>query len=185
MAPLTSSTLSPIAAMPHRAQVILMAAVARNGMIGRDNDLVWRDPQDAKHLREATMGSPVIMGRRTWDSLPERFRPLPGRRNIVVTRNRTWHARGAESAGSLEEALLHTQGSARVFVLGGAQLYAEALPLADALMLTEVEADLEGDVHFPPWDRTQFDVESRVGAVDAKGTPFAFVTYRRIRPHTP
>ncbi len=162
-----------------RPTVILIAAVARNGVIGRNNDLVWRDPKDSRRLREVTMGSPVIMGRKTWDSLPERFRPLPGRRNIVVTRQSDWRDRGADTAGSLEEALRYTQACAKVFVIGGAALYAAALPMADELMLTEVAADLEGDIRFPDWDRDAFEEVSREPLVDASGVAFAFVSYRR------
>ncbi len=125
------------------------------------------------------MGHPVLMGRRTWDSLPDRFRPLPGRRNVVVTRNRAWHADGAEGAGSLVDALRLLDDTPQVFVIGGAELYAEALPLADELLLTEIEAEVEGDVFFPSWDRAAFEEESREKHVSETGTPFSFVTYVR------
>ena len=94
-------------------KISLVAAVARNGVIGRGGTIPWRLPEDMAHFRELTMGHPVIMGRRTWESLPDRFRPLPGRRNVVVTRNPDWHADGAERAGSLEEALELLRGAAR------------------------------------------------------------------------
>lgn len=164
---------------PRPATVAVIAAVARNGAIGRDNELLWRDPQDMAHFRQATMGCPVVMGRRTWDSLPPRFRPLPGRRNVVVTRNAHWRADGAEAAGSLEQALARLADAPRVFVVGGAQLYALALPLADELVLTEIDADLDGDAHFPPWPRADFDEVAREPRTAADGTRFAFVTYRR------
>lgn len=173
------NTESPSTLRDHLPRVSLVAAVARNGVIGRDNDLVWRDPVDARHLRTMTMGSPVIMGRKTWDSLPERFRPLPGRRNLVVTRQPTWHARGAEAVGTIESALRFCQGSERVFVLGGSAVYAAALPWADRLELTEVDADFEGDVLFPPWDRDAFEAVQREAHVDAQGRSFSFVSYRR------
>jgi dihydrofolate reductase len=159
--------------------ISIIAAVARNGVIGRAGGLVWREPLDQQHFRDTTMGCPVVMGRRTWESLPARFRPLPGRRNVVVTRTPGWHAAGAEAAPSLAEALLLLAGSARLFVIGGAQLYAKALPLAGELILTEVEADLEGDTHFPAWDRARFDEVAREAHQTADGTRFAFVTYRR------
>lgn len=179
MSEAVTETLSP----DHKPLVFLIAAVARNGVIGRGGELVWRDPVDAKHFRETTMGFPVIMGRKTWDSLPERFRPLPGRRNIVITRNEAWRARGAESAASLDEALRHTQGSAKVFVMGGADIYALALPSAAGLVLTEISADIEGDVHFPSWDRNGFEPTGTVLGADARGTPFSIVTYlRRTAP---
>lgn len=161
------------------AVVALIAAVARNGAIGRDNDLLWRDPQDLAHFRQATLGCPVVMGRRTWDSLPPRFRPLPGRRNVVVTRDPQWRADGAEAATSLADALARLVGAPKVFVIGGAQLYAAALPWADELVLTEIDAELDGDAHFPRWDRADFDEVAREPCTAADGTRFAFVTYRR------
>lgn len=164
-----------------RTVVALIAAVARNGAIGRDNDLLWRDPQDMAHFRRATLGCPVVMGRRTWDSLPPRFRPLPGRRNVVVTRNPHWRADGVESTTSLADALARLAGAPKVFVIGGAQLYAAALPWADELVLTEIDADLDGDAHFPRWDRADFDEVAREPHTAADGTRFAFVTYRRRR----
>ncbi|CAM5797484.1 dihydrofolate reductase [Rhizobacter fulvus] len=161
--------------MPDRPALSLIAAVPRNGAIGKDNALIWREPEDLKNFRRVTMGSPVIMGRRTWDSLPERFRPLPGRRNLVVTRNPTWHAEGAEAVGSIDAALALLAGTAKAFVIGGAQLYALALPRAEELVLTEIDAELDGDVFFPPWDRAQFACAAR----DPRAG-YSFVTYRRV-----
>jgi dihydrofolate reductase len=161
-------------------KLTLIAAVARNGAIGRNNGLLWHEPQDQRHFRAATMGHPVVMGRKTWDSLPARFRPLPGRRNVVVTRNSALHFAGAESAPSLQHALQRLAGEPQVFVIGGAQLYAQALPLANEMMLTEVNADLDGDVCFPPWPAAEWTEAARQPAVAADATPFAFVTYQRI-----
>jgi dihydrofolate reductase len=157
----------------------LIAAVSRNGAIGRDNDLLWKESADRKHFVATTRGHAVVMGRRTWESLPPRFRPLPGRRNIVVTRSAGFDAPGAETADSLQTALLRLQAQPQVFVIGGAQLYAQALPRADELVLTEIDADMDGDVHFPAWDRTVFDEAAREAHAAADGTRFAFVTYRR------
>jgi len=157
----------------------LIAAVARNGAIGRDNGLLWKEPADQKHFAATTRGHAVIMGRRTWESLPPRFRPLPGRRNIVVTRSTGFDAPGAETVDSLDAALQRVSGEPLAFVIGGAQLYAQALPRADELVLTEIDADLAGDVHFPPWDRQAFVEASRESHVGADGARFAFVTYRR------
>lgn len=168
-----------------RPMVALVAAVARNGAIGRANDLLWRDPQDLAHFRALTLGAPVIMGRRTWDSLPARWRPLPGRRNLVLTRNREWQAAGAEAAASLPVALARLAAAPRVFVIGGAQLYAAALPLADELYLTEIDADFDGDTHFPPWPRADFDELARQPQRAADGTRFAFVHYRRRQRPSP
>jgi dihydrofolate reductase len=125
------------------------------------------------------MGFPVLMGRKTWDSLPARFRPLPGRRNIVVTRNASWHADGAERAGSLDEALALAADAQRVCVIGGGELYALALPHADELVLTEIDRAFDGaDTVFPRFERA-FTEAAREAHVAADGTRFAFVTYRR------
>ena len=160
-------------------KISLVAGVARGGVIGRDGVLPWRLPEDMAHFREVTMGHAVVMGRRTWDSLPDRFRPLPGRRNVVLTRNRAWHADGAEAAGSLSAALDLVGDAPQVFVVGGAELYAGALPLADELLLTEIDAEVEGDTFFPSWDRAAFHEEAREEHVSEADIPFAFVTYVR------
>lgn len=167
--------------MTTRPTLSLIAGIARNGVIGRNNDLLWRIPEDMKHFRAVTMGCPVIMGRKTWDSLPERFRPLPGRTNIVVTRNTTWQAAGAYTAHSLAAALQLAGSVPKVCVIGGAQLYALALPQADELLLTEVDQDFDGDTRFPPWDRQQFKEVSREAhhAGEPNNFDFAFVTYQR------
>jgi dihydrofolate reductase len=159
-------------------KVSLVAAVARGGVIGRDGGIPWRIPEDARRFRDLTLGHPVVMGRRTWESLPARFRPLPGRRNIVVTRNVDWRAEGAERAGSLAEALALVDGP-QAFVIGGAGLYADALPFADELLLTEIELDVAGDTFFPDWARAEFVEVARSAHVSEDGTPFAFVAYRR------
>jgi dihydrofolate reductase len=160
-------------------RVSLVAAVAHGGVIGRGGVIPWRIPEDAQHFRALTMGHPVVMGRRTWDSLPSRFRPLPGRRNVVVTRNAAWQVDGAERAPSLADALDLLQGAPQVFVIGGGQLYAEALPLADELLLTEIDADIEGDTFFPEWDRAKFAERSRERHVSEAGIPFSLVSYAR------
>ena len=162
-----------------KPELILIAAVARNGAIGKGNELLFRDPADQRHFKQATMGCPVVMGRKTWDSLPPRFRPLPGRRNVVVSRNAGFKAEGADTATSLDAALSMLAAEARVFIIGGAALYALALPRADTLMLTEVHADLAGDTFFPAWPRNDFDEASRQPEVSADCVQFDFVTYRR------
>jgi dihydrofolate reductase len=154
-------------------------------VIGHAGAIPWRIPEDARRFRSLTVGHPVVMGRRTWDSLPDRFRPLPGRRNVVVTRNDAWRDEGAERAASYADALRLLEGAPEVFVIGGAELYSEALPNADELLLTEVDADVEGDTFFPAWDRDAFDEESRERHVSETGIPFSFVTYlRRPQLHT-
>jgi dihydrofolate reductase len=168
--------------------VSLVAAVARNGVIGRANQIPWRLPEDMRYFRAVTLGTPVIMGRSTWDSLPPRFRPLPERRNLVLTRQRDWRADGAETAASLDEALrLAAEGQQpapeRVSVIGGAQIYALALARADELQLTEIELDVDGDTFFPSWLREQFTEvwRQRQRAQAPNDFDFSFVTYRRGR----
>lgn len=163
-------------------KIVLVAALARGGVIGRDGGLPWHLPEDMAHFREVTMGYPVVMGRRTWESLPERFRPLPGRRNVVATRNPRWAAAGAERAASLEDALQHLAGEERVSVIGGGEIFAAALPIAGELVLTEIDLDVDGDTFFPLWDRDAFAEVSRETRVGADGTRLAFATYRRTRP---
>jgi dihydrofolate reductase len=160
-------------------RVALVAAVARGGVIGRDSGIPWRLPEDMRRFRTLTMGHPLVMGRRTWESLPEQFRPLPGRRNVVVTRNSDWSAQGADRAGSIEDALRLLEGEATVFVIGGGEIYAAALPSADELLLTEIDAEIEGDTYFPDWDPDDFEEVARVRNVSSEGVPFSFVTYER------
>ena len=162
-----------------RPILALIAAVPRNRVIGRGGELVFRESEDQKHFRRVTLGCPVIMGRKTWDSLPQRFRPLPGRLNIVVTRNAQWSAEGAMRAGSLDEALSLAGDAAKVFVIGGAELYALALPQADELVLTEIDADLDGDAHFPEWPRAQFRQASSEPHATAGGVGYRFNHYVR------
>ena len=163
-------------------KLALIAAVARNGVIGCGGKLPWRLPEDLQHFRRVTLGCPVIMGRKTWDSLPERFRPLPGRRNIVLTRNPHWRAQGAQPAQSLEEALALAGDAQTACVIGGSALYAAALPRTDELVLTEIDRDFDGDAYFPAWDRRLFREEERARhhAAPPNDFDYAFVTYRRI-----
>jgi dihydrofolate reductase len=122
----------------------LIWAQAANGVIGRDNAIPWHLPEDMAHFRAVTTGSTVVMGRRTWESLPARFRPLPNRRNVVLTRDEAWTADGAEVAHDLRAAL-----TGDCWVIGGADIYRAALPLASALELTELQEEFDGDVHAP------------------------------------
>jgi dihydrofolate reductase len=162
-------------------RLALIAAVARNGCIGKDNALPFRLPEDLQHFRRVTMGCPVIMGRRTWESLPARFRPLPGRRNIVVTRDPGWYAEGAEPARSIDAALALSAAADKAFVIGGGQLYEATLARADDLVLTEIGRDFDGDAYFPAWDRSLFDEVERTHhrATPPNDFDYAFVTYRR------
>lgn len=163
-----------------RMPIHLIYARAANGVIGRDNTMPWHLPEDMAHFKALTQGCPVVMGRKTWDSLPPRFRPLPGRRNIVVTRQPDWQADGATRADSLDQALAHCADAAGpVWVIGGAQIYAQALPLADQVEVTEIEQEVDGDAYAPElgpeWVET---VRTHVVSA-ANGWPLNFVTYRR------
>ena len=166
--------------MKSRPILALIAALDRQRGIGRGGELLWHERADQQHFRAVTMGCPVIMGRKTWDSLPPKFRPLPGRRNVVVTRNTAWRAQGAEAAPSLAAALTLVADADKVFVIGGGELYASALPSADELVLTEIDTLFDGaDTFFPAIDPTRFTRALRDEHRAADGTRFAFVTYRR------
>lgn len=157
----------------------LIVAVARNGIIGCTNEdgrgaLPWHLPEDLKHFKEMTSGHPIIMGRKTWESLG---RPLPNRRNIVITRQSHYQATGAEVFTGLPEALAAV-GDAIAFVIGGAELYRQALPLAATLIITEVGIDAVGDTVFPEIDQGWCET-AREPHTSATGLPYSFVTYQR------
>jgi dihydrofolate reductase len=156
----------------------VIAAVARNGAIGRDNQLLWRLPEDLAFFKRTTLGCPVVMGRKTYESIG---RPLPGRRNIVVTRDASWQSAGVEAFPSLAAALQAVADAPKAFVIGGGQIYAEALPLADELVLTEVDRDFDADTFFPAWDRSAFVEQSREThhAPAPNDFDYAFVSYLR------
>jgi dihydrofolate reductase len=149
--------------------------VASNGVIGRDNRLPWRLPEDLKRFRALTMGHHIVMGRRTWESIG---RPLPGRTMVIVTRNPDYAAAGCRVAHSLAEAVALAGDDPEVFVIGGAELYREALLGAQRLYLTEIRADFEGDAWFPEFDREAWVEVSREHGNDP-ATPHDFVVYER------
>jgi len=159
--------------------ITLIAAIARNGVIGKDNALPWHLPEDLKHFKQLTTGQAVIMGRKTWESLPERFRPLPGRDNIVVTRNAGYDAPGATVAHTLDAALQKVGAGKTAYIIGGAELYAHALPLAQQLVLTEIDADIDGDARFPAFDRSAWREVRREAGTSTDGQGYAFVAYER------
>lgn len=160
--------------------LLLIAAIARRGAIGHNNQLLVHLPGDLPRFKRLTMGHPIVMGRKTWDSIG---RPLPGRRNIVITRNPDWSAAGAEAAPSLAAALDLAGPVERVCVIGGADIYALALPLADELLLTEIDADFDADAFFPAWPREQFDIVSSESHTTPEGLTYRYVDYRR-KVHT-
>jgi dihydrofolate reductase len=158
-------------------RLTLIAAVAKNGIIGRDNKLPWRLSEDLKHFKALTMGHPMIMGRKTWESLPGK---LPGRPHIVVTRNPAYAAEGGTVVTSLHAAVAAAGDTDEVFVIGGADLYTQAFEYADRLQLTEIDADFEGDAHFPDWDRRQWRETARETHHTDTSLGYAFVTYERV-----
>jgi dihydrofolate reductase len=158
------------------SRLYLVVAVAANGIIGAGGKLPWHLPEDLKHFKRVTLGHPVIMGRRTWESLPG---ALPGRENIVVTRQAGYDAAGAAVVSSLQAALALCADEARVFVIGGEQLFAEALPLAAGLVVTEIQRDYAGDTRFPAYDRSRWKETQREAHTAADGTRFDFVRYER------
>jgi len=161
-----------------RPDVALIAAVAANGVIGADNRLPWRLPEDLKRFRALTTGHAVIMGRKTWESLPH---ALPQRQNIVVTRQRDYAAHGAEVAPSFATALARVRLPEPVFCIGGGELYRTALPFATTLHLTEIARDFEGDATFPPLERSQWRETAREDHPPAGpgGFSYSYVTYER------
>lgn len=160
-------------------RVHLVAAVASNRVIGASGKLPWHLPEDLRHFKALTFGHPVIMGRRTWDSLG---RPLSGRDNIVVTRSQRFEAPGASVARSLEAALGLCADSPVAFVIGGGELYVAALEYADALLLTEIQRDYEGDARFPDFDRSAWRECERLQRSSAEGLRYDFVRYERAQP---
>ncbi len=170
-------------------RVALMVAVAANGVIGRDNALPWHLPEDLRHFRRTTLGKPVVMGRKTFESIG---RPLPGRPNIVVTGTPGWQVEGVTVTDSVPAALelarelARAEGVDELVVIGGATIYAAALPLAQRLYVTEVHADVEGDTWFPPVDRADWQEIQREELPASEDNPYAyaFVCFERRSTHS-
>lgn len=159
-------------------RVNMIFARAANGVIGNNNAMPWHLPEDMAHFKRLTQGWPVIMGRKTWDSLPPRFRPLPGRRNVVITRQQGWKEDGAEPAASLADALKICAQSEEVWIIGGAQIYAQAEPLADRIEVTEIAQNFEGDAWAPSLG-PQWTQAAREDHVSLNGLRFSFITYEK------
>ena len=156
--------------------IALIAALAKNRVIGDQNRLLWHLPEDMRYFRDTTRGNPVIMGRKTWDSIPERFRPLPGRRNIVITRQKNWRAKGAETASSLQEALTMSPPTLRTWVIGGAETYAQALPFASTAVITEIESTFSGDAYAPMLGPEWVEMDASPWQVSQSGLRYRFIT---------
>jgi len=164
---------------PGTPRICLIAAVAANRVIGRNNALPWHLPADLKRFKALTMGYPVVMGRKTHESIG---RPLPGRRNLVITRNRAYSAPGCELVHSLDEAIAACRGAQEIFVIGGAELYRESLPRAHRLEFTEIRAEFEGDATFPEFSLAHWRESAREIHSDEAGIPFRyeFARYERM-----
>ncbi|MFJ8011339.1 dihydrofolate reductase [Streptomyces sp. NPDC096339] len=163
----------------------LIWAQTLDGVIGADNTIPWRLPEDMAHFKATTSGHPVIMGRKTWDSLPARFRPLPGRRNIVVTRDPRWKAEGADRAGSIAEALEVASaspsptGPGAAWVIGGGEIYRAALPYATVLSVTDIDAHIDGDTYAPALDADWKTVEDTGWQSSTAGPRYRIRRYAR------
>ena len=155
-------------------RIAFVVALDDNRLIGRDNALPWRLPDDMRWFREVTLGKPCLMGRKTYDSLPARFRPLPGRQNIVVTRNRDYEAPGAVVVHSVEDALRAAGDAEEIIIVGGADLFRRLLPEAGRLYLTQVHGAAEGDVYFPAYDAAEWREVYRAEHTADERHPFAF-----------
>ncbi len=166
------------------AKLVLVVAVAENRVIGRDGDLPWRLPEDLKRFKAVTMGKPIVMGRKTWESLPRK--PLPGRPNFVVTRQDAFAAEGAVRCAGLEEALTAAGNAAEelgvdeVCLIGGGALYEQALPLAHRVDLTEVRLSPDGDTYFPDLPATEWRETSRLSMQSETGIGFDLVSMERV-----
>ena len=163
-------------------RVFLVAAVAANGIIGAGNRMPWRLPEDLKHFKALTLGHPVIMGRKTYDSIvASTGKPLPQRENIVISRTPGLEIPGVSIASSIEGALALCADEPLVFVIGGGEIYKAAMPLADGIVMTEIGREYAGDTQFPQWDRAAFRQTQRQPHTSADGLPYAFVLYEKIR----
>ena len=156
--------------------VSVIAAMARNRVIGIHNTLPWRLPEDLKHFKALTMGHHIVMGRKTYESIGK---PLPGRTTVIVTSDPAYRVEGCLTAHSIEAAIAVCAGDAEIFFVGGAELYAQVLPRADRLYLTEIQADYAGDAWFPEFDQARWREAERREKVSGDGQGYHFVTYER------
>lgn len=166
---------------PAKPRIVLVAALAQNGVIGAENRMPWHLPEDLRHFKALTLGKPVLMGRKTWESLG---RPLPGRNNIVITRDPQYRPEGAQVAHSVAEALALAGAVTEICVIGGAEIYALTLPLADCLELTEIAQEFAGDTRFPAWEPRDWREVRREAHQSESGLAYAFVTYQRATQST-
>lgn len=161
-----------------RPHIKCVVAYSKNRVIGRDNTLPWRLPSDLAHFKKVTMGQPIIMGRKTWESLG---RPLPGRRNIVVSRNASYEAPGAEVFSSVQQAIQACHNEPSVCIIGGAQIFNDALPFIDEIIATEIMAEIDGDVFFPELSASEWRETNRQPRVEENGYAYEIATYQSVK----
>ena len=163
--------------------ISMIVAVAENGVIGKNNDLAWHLPDDMRYFKKTTKGKPVIMGRKNWESIPHKWQPLPGRKNIIITRQGDYTANGATIVDSLEKAIAEAKKDdlEEIFIIGGGEIYAMGLEIADRMYITEIQGSPAGDTYFPEWDKSHWDETSRVHHPTDEKHAFAFdyVVYDR------
>jgi dihydrofolate reductase len=161
------------------AAIVLVLAVADNGVIGLSGGIPWRIPDDMKRFKALTIGKPIVMGRKTWDSFPKK--PLPGRTNIVITRDAVWKADGAVAVHSFDDALARarSENPSEIAIVGGAEIYKTALPFATRIELTEVHTNAQGDTYFPPFDRNTWRETAREDHATPAGLRYSYVTLER------
>ena len=160
-------------------EIIVIAAIAKNNVIGRDGDIPWRIKEDFQHFKDLTMGHPCIMGDKTYDSLPDNSKPLPGRENIVLTFDKNYHPEGAKIFYSFGDALEYCKDKEKAFITGGASIYKLGLKVADTLELTRIHKDFEGDTYFPEINFDEWELIKKEDKLDEKHGEFSFLTYVR------
>ena len=161
----------------------MIYARARNGVIGKQGQLPWHLPEDLAHFKRTTLGQPVVMGRVTWESLPVKFRPLPGRSNVVVSRQPSFSAPGAQVVASLDDAIALFPPTEVIWLIGGAQLYAQGMAKASRIVVTEIDADYEGDAYAPSLSTSDWIETHRTSHVSAQGLTYHLVTLQKRNTH--
>lgn len=159
-----------------KPKITIIAAVAANGVIGKDNDLPWRLPEDLKFFKQQTLGKPIVLGRKNYESIG---RPLPGRQNVILTRDTSYQAEGCDVVHSIDELWSVVGDAPEVMIIGGAEIYKQFLDVADKMVLTELEQPVEGDVYFPEWDKASWQLveQSEIQISESSSLTFRFSTY--------
>lgn len=162
----------------------IIVAASENNVIGKDNDLLWTLPTDMKFFKETTMGGTVIMGRKTWESIPPKYRPLEGRINIMITRQKNYVAKGCIVVDSLSQAMSKSPNNKKCFIIGGGEIYKESLNFVDRVYLTHVKTIIDGDTYFPELEEGKWEITSELNVVKDKRNKYdlSFKVYDRYKP---